>query len=493
MIFKKFFQRKNEILGLNRRNQVYLRQLNTPAGKHIADSKLETKRILAKIGVPTPELYKVVRVPEQIEFIDWESLPKSFVIKPNQGSRGRGIFIVYGKRKNKLEWIRPNGSISTVHDHTLHIQNIMQGRFSLGSRKDIALIEELIKPDKTLKQYSYKGVPDIRLIIYNQIPIMAMIRLPTKKSNGTANLHSGAICAGIDIANGITTHAIQLKSKSILADQYESVEYTTDLKKNLPLRGLEIPYWDKILKMGVKCQIASKLGYVGVDIMLDQEKGPLIVELNARPGLGIQVANRAGLRVRLERVEGLKIKSINRSVRIAKNLFGGEVSEEIEQISGKQIVNLVEKIRIYHKPKTRMKRRRIKIKRKSQIIKVLLDTGILTSRIAKQIASQIGFIDAIKYFRKMNIPKSFETFKDAQDYIDEYSNKICKHPDIVRLAKISESGKIKVKPVLKVKIKISGIQKTIEAILSTREHLTYQLLIGRNELKEFLIDASKRF
>jgi hypothetical protein len=45
------------------------------------------------------------------------------------------------------------------------------------------------------------------------------------------------------------------------------------------------------------------LGYLGVDIVIDRDQGPLLLELNARPGLGIQIANMAGLRSRLERIE----------------------------------------------------------------------------------------------------------------------------------------------------------------------------------------------
>ena len=45
------------------------------------------------------------------------------------------------------------------------------------------------------------------------------------------------------------------------------------------------------------------LGYLGVDLLLDREKGPLLLELNARPGLAIQMANKSGLFGRLDRIE----------------------------------------------------------------------------------------------------------------------------------------------------------------------------------------------
>ena len=206
-------------------------------------------------------------------------------------------------------------------DIILHIENILEGRFSMSSKSDIAIIEERIKTDPLLKQYSYKGVPDIRIICFNNVPIMGMTRLPTKRSNGTANLHSGAICTGIDIATGITTYSMHMNPKSLISDIYEEIDSTIDLKENKKLSGIQIPEWDEILRIALVCQKVSKLGYVGVDIALDKEKGPVVFELNARPGLGIQVANRTGLRWRLEKVTGLEVKSIKHGIRVAKNLL----------------------------------------------------------------------------------------------------------------------------------------------------------------------------
>jgi hypothetical protein len=45
------------------------------------------------------------------------------------------------------------------------------------------------------------------------------------------------------------------------------------------------------------------LGYIGADVVLDARRGPMVLELNARPGLAIQLANRAGLMPRLDTVD----------------------------------------------------------------------------------------------------------------------------------------------------------------------------------------------
>ena len=157
----------------------------------------------------------------------------------------------------------------------------------MGTNKDTIILKKRVETDSLLKQYSYKGVPDLRIICFRRIPIMTMMRIPTKKSNGTANLHSGAICTGIDIATGITTYSMRTNTKTIFSDVYEEIDSTTDLKENKKLSGISIPNWDEILTIALKCQEASKLGFLGVDISIDRKNGPVVFELNARPATQI--------------------------------------------------------------------------------------------------------------------------------------------------------------------------------------------------------------
>ncbi len=482
-----------EVLGINSRNQFFVREYNSIAGKLIADNKIITKRVLSKVGIKTAELYKVVRTKKQLEFLDWDSLPNSFVLKPNQGTHGNGIIVFYGKKKGKYEWIRPNGTTMNKNDLLLHIENILDGRFSMGNRNDVAIIEERIKTDVTFKPYAYKGVPDVRVIVFNRIPVLAMLRLPTKLSNGTANLHSGAICVGIDIASGITREGMYLKRNPIIEDTYTATDCTLDLEKNLPIIGIKIPFWDEILEIAIKSQEASGLGYIGVDIAIDRDSGPMIIEINARPGLGIQVANRIGLKARLERIKGIEVKSLRHGIRLAKNIFGGEVEEEIENISGKTVVNLIEKVQLFHKATQRNTKRRKQSVIKKDTVKAILDTGIITSRIDWGIASRIGYFEALNFFEKSNVPSTFPTLREAQEYIDEIGNEKIQHPNILRLAKVSDETGNHVLPVIEVDIRIAGETKKVEMVVSTQKTLIYPVLIGRKELNNYLIDTSKTF
>ena len=231
----------------------------------------------------------------------------------------------------------------------------------------------------------------------------------------TCALPIWAICTGIDIATGITTYSMRTNTKTIFSDVYEEIDSTTDLKENKKLSGISIPNWDEILTIALKCQEASKLGFLGVDISIDRKNGPVVFELNARPGIGIQVANKAGLRGRLELVKGIKVKGIKHGIKIAKNLFGGEVEESIEAVSGRKVVNIIEKILLFNKSagtKTKKMRRESR-----QASRAFMDTGITTSRITETTANRIGYISTIKYFKLLD-------FYNAQKKVLNINNRL---------------------------------------------------------------------
>jgi alpha-L-glutamate ligase-like protein len=172
---------------------------------------------------------------------------------------------------------------------------MLSGLFSLGGQPDHVLVEYCVQFDPIFDNVSYKGVPDIRIIVFLGYPVMAMIRLPTRMSDGKANLHQGAIGVGIDIPTGLTKRGVWGN---------EPVKEHPDTEHSIV--GLAIPRWDELLLISSKAYELSQLGYVGVDIVLDKNLGPLILELNARPGLAIQIANGNGLLHRLRRIQELE-------------------------------------------------------------------------------------------------------------------------------------------------------------------------------------------
>ena len=163
----------------------------------------------------------------------------------------------------------------------------------MGGQPDKALIEYRIRFDPLFKHIAFQGVPDIRIIVFYGVPVMAMTRLPTEESSGKANLHQGAIGAGIDMTSGRTLNAV-----------WHDRIITTHPDTGAPVSDVQIPHWDILLHHAARSFDLTHLGYQGIDMVLDSERGPVMLELNARPGLSIQIANGEGLGLRLAKVEG---------------------------------------------------------------------------------------------------------------------------------------------------------------------------------------------
>jgi alpha-L-glutamate ligase-like protein len=279
------------VMGINKRNCDYTLVYNPRKYYPLVDDKLRTKQLAKDAGIAVPELYGVIEIEHQIRELP-EFLKKypDFVLKPAQGTGGEGIEIIVGKVKNLYR--KSSGSLVTEEQLQHHVSNILNGLFSLGGHEDKAIIEYRVKFDPVFDTISYQGVPDIRIIVFMGFPIMAMLRLPTHMSGGKANLHKGAIGVGIDIATGRTLNAV-----------WKNDVITEHPDTRNPVTGFEIPKWDELLMIAAKCYGLTGLGYLGVDIVLDRIKGPLVLEMNARPGLNIQIANNMGLLHRLDFIQ----------------------------------------------------------------------------------------------------------------------------------------------------------------------------------------------
>jgi alpha-L-glutamate ligase-like protein len=452
---------------MNSRNLRFIRPNNLRSAKKLADDKLRSKLILKKNNIPVPKLIAKIKTRKDLDNFDFSTLPKSFVLKPNLGLGGEGILVVYGKKKGKENvWVKADKTPITEDDLKIQIRNILDGSFSRTNIPDFAFFEERVKLPKVFKPYSYKGVPDIRVIVYNNVPVMAMLRLATKESGGKANLQLGGIGCGIDMATGTTTSAIQGKSKYL--------EYLPDSR--LALSGIKIPYWDQILELAINAQKASGLGFLGADVAIDREQGPVFLELNARPGLSIQIANLEGLLSRLNRVEGLKIKSAKHGIKLAKNLFGGEIEEEMEELSGKKIIGTTEKIQLLGKDEEEIE------------AEARIDTGAYSTSIDVEIAKKMGFGKLLEEFEKIEKPEKFsrENVKQVEeDLRKKYLNKI---EGLVDISVVYSSSGVTIRPKVKVKFIMDEERIVSVANLVERSELKYPILIGRKDLKKFLVE-----
>ena len=291
MLFSRF-QKLNAkgVIGLNERNGDIILPFNPRHLYPLVDDKLKTKRLAESAGLGVPKLISVIEFSAQVrQLAKIVEAFDQFVIKPANGAGGDGIIVIKGRSGDYFR--TSGGKLLDEYDLRFHIQNALGGVFSLGGRPDQVLIEYCVQFDPVFNSIAHEGVPDIRLIVFKGVPVMAMIRLPTQMSGGRANLHQGALGAGIDMNSGRTLSAVW-KNK-IVAEHPDTQASIVDV---------EIPNWQRILEISAQTHELTGLGYIGVDIVLDREQGPLILELNARPGLNIQIANQAGLRPRFSAV-----------------------------------------------------------------------------------------------------------------------------------------------------------------------------------------------
>jgi alpha-L-glutamate ligase-like protein len=311
------------VLGLNARSARYMLPHNDRRYYPLVDDKSVTKKLFLEEGIPVPPLYTVFRSPGELRQLE-ERLGqhRSFVIKPARGSGGRGVLVVADHQPGG--WVTAAGSVLSREDVRLYVADTLSGLYSLSGLADKALVEYRVQCHPTLAPVSFRGVPDVRIIVYRKYPVMAMLRLPTRRSGGRANLHQGAIGAGLDLEQGATTHAV---------DGSTPIQFHPDTGESVI--GISVPQWDTMLLVASRVADLVPLGYIGVDIVLDAQHGPMVLELNARPGLAIQLANNAGLETRLDVIDHLPSCSDDPFKRVLESRawFGRASSAERTEIA----------------------------------------------------------------------------------------------------------------------------------------------------------------
>ncbi len=282
--------RERGVLGLNRRSLDFIFPFNPRTSYRLVDDKLETKRLCERLALPIPETYAVVS--RQGDLVHLDELIEdrgSFVVKPARGSGGKGVLVIAENRRTSF--VTPRGTTVSPSRLRYHISAVLAGMFSLNGLPDRAIIEECIRPHDAFSDVSLRGTPDIRVLMFQGELVMAMLRLPTAASDGKANLHQGAVGVGIDIETGTTRRGVY---QDRIVERHPDTGHV--------LAGRQVPHWESLVEAALRLAAAVDLGYLGIDCVLDRNGGPLILEVNARPGLAIQIANECGLLGKLRRL-----------------------------------------------------------------------------------------------------------------------------------------------------------------------------------------------
>jgi len=261
------------ILGLNGRNYRIVR-LNPVRAIRLVDDKHATKQALQRAGAATVPTVALVTSRREVRHLDWDGLPDAWALKPNQSLGGNGILLAAGRDGDA--WRTASGRLLARPAIRRHLDKILDGEFSPRER-DHALFEPLLSAHPDMAAISAGGLPDVRVICFDGTPRLAMARLPTARSGGRANLHQHAVGAAVDLATGRITVA-RLGKRPI----------THHPDTGVPLVGSTVPQWNEVLAAARRCGPATGLRYLGADVVVDAVLGPVVLEVNARPGLEIQ-------------------------------------------------------------------------------------------------------------------------------------------------------------------------------------------------------------
>jgi alpha-L-glutamate ligase-like protein len=419
----------SDILGMNARNQLYT-SLNSSRAKRFGTSKYATKVLLENKGIPTARVFGILGTKEDINDFPWQTMERNFVVKPSNGNAGKGILILKRQESDGEHWLDTFGRRISLDEMKLHCNDILEGQYSTYGTNPHVIIEERIPIHSKLLKYAYKGTPDIRVIVFNHVPVMAMLRLPTPQSEGRANLHQGAIAVGIDMFSGVTTYGITGKG--------DPITFLADNKRKV--NGIKIPSWTQLLTIAVTAADAAELVFCGVDLFIHEEKGPLVVELNANPGLSIQLANHAGLRRRLDRVTDLHVLNPEHGTKIGQALFAENFSDKIKAEDGLSIISPFENIIITDEQKQKHE------------TKALINTGRFRSAISSDFAKELGLIE-----------------------ID----------DLLWFQQEKEEGRV---PVVEVTYKLKDRKRTTAMVVTRKLNKSkHRIEIGRNDLAGYLV------
>lgn len=274
------------VAGINSRNRDIIYRYNDKSLLRLAADKLASKQALLKYNVPVPQTLLTIKEHSGIAELKpcIESSP-AFALKPNKGCQGKGILVIQGKSEGSDEttWRGAGGKTWAINELESHVSDILSGSYSQSGDSDVAYIEPLLYQHPVLETIAPFGLSDIRVIVAKGQVLSAMLRIPTKKSKGKANLHQGAIGVAVDIESGLTTAA---KSDGKAIEQHPDT--------GAALVGVQIPFWKQIVNMSMLSYQAIPLAYLGVDICIDKALGALVLEVNGRPGLEIQNVNEKG-------------------------------------------------------------------------------------------------------------------------------------------------------------------------------------------------------
>ncbi|MCR5182209.1 MAG: hypothetical protein K6D56_04250 [Clostridia bacterium] len=152
------------------------------------------------------------------------------------------------------------------------------------------LYEHLVKDSKPLVEEVVRQHPTMDLLCSTSVNT---IRVITILKDGEARIVAGGIRMG---QNGIFVDnfnaggigvVYDLKTGVVISDGYDKQRrvYKTVPESGVTLKGFQIPLWDEVVSLVKEASlVVPQVGYVGWDVAISADRGPLLIEGNSYPG-----------------------------------------------------------------------------------------------------------------------------------------------------------------------------------------------------------------
>jgi len=170
------------------------------------------------------------------------------------------------------------------------------------------------------------------------------------------------------------------------------------------------------------------------------------LELNAQPGLQIQLANMEGLKKRLERIEDLNVINAEHGVTIAKAIFAGRFENRRAVEKGIKTIGTTETVKV------------LAASGKKEQVLAKIDTGAWNSSIDKELAKKLGLLGKGNILWSKKVTTSMGTEK---------------------------------RPVINLKFYLAGRRINTLGTVANRSGLKRLMIIGRSDLSGFLIKTDQ--
>ncbi|MCX6807778.1 MAG: DUF1704 domain-containing protein [Patescibacteria group bacterium] len=314
-------------------------------------NRSKIKAWLQARGIFMPKTLLIVKNISDLDRLNFDILPQKFIIR-KVFNNGRDDNILTLSSIGANAWLDSRKRLWKPEDIKQHILDILDGGFSKSGLPDIACIEQRPELDKFFARLGQDGLPVIKIIVYRNVPLMAMLKLaPPAIVNNKFGLRQNEILIGIDIATGETTN---LFTNSVFDHKKEILTLPWSGRV---VRGLEIPMWQDILLLASQVQSLINANYLTVEISLDAKNGPVVCGLSIDSDLDVQLANHSSLRERLDKVKGLKISTLAQGVSISRDLFGEKKTIQptysSNALNGRKIIGTLEIVKIFHADRRR--------------------------------------------------------------------------------------------------------------------------------------------